>query len=107
MNALEILEESDGPGQLALRIMRVNDAGECVAGQEARTCPRGRLLVGVSLDDKGPRSPMVWRTERHIGWRFVRWLPAATDTTGAALTLFEVKDCEAADAVDVLDHREL
>jgi hypothetical protein len=100
LNAMEILEEGDGPGPLSLRIIRVNDAGECATGREAATCPRGRLLIAVATQDAGPHNPAVWRTERHIGWSFVRWLEPRKDASGAELSLFEAKDCEAAPEIE-------
>lgn len=95
LNAMEILDESDGPGPLNLRIIRVSDVGSCATGREAQTCPRGRLLIAVAHDDNGPRQPVVWRTERHVAWRFVRWLAPQKDKAGADLAVFEATDCEA------------
>lgn len=105
LSRLEILQDKgeDQPGLLPVRVMRVQDSGECDPFHERNSCPHGELLLVVSAPGEGPRDAVAWRTPRRIGWDFVKWLESGKiDPANSELgeVWFQVRDCEAPPEVE-------
>ena len=102
---LELLVDETLISGLNIRIFRAGELKECGSGQEASTCPRSQLLIVASFPGGGPGQPVLWRTDRRIGWGFVSQieLGGADDISPSGdfgTIRVEVKACEAPPAVE-------
>src|SRR5579872_4169591 len=97
LSTLEILDEEKLASGLVVRLFRTTYSGECDPHREAQTCPRSQLILILSLPEGGTESPVLWRTNRLIGWGLVRrFEQESTNATANGLEIkIEVKVCEA------------
>ena len=85
LNNFSVLVESGKGDELSIRLIKVQDQGECDGSPQ--TCPKSTVYAAISELGEYPEQRLYQLPKKH-NWRFVRWIkPAKSETESAELEL--------------------
>jgi len=74
LNNFEIMAESGKGDELSIRLLKVQDQGECDGSP--RSCPKSSVYAAVSELGEYPEQRLFQLPKMH-NWRFARWIKRA------------------------------
>jgi hypothetical protein len=81
LNNFEIMTESGKGDELSIRLMKVQDQGECDGSPQS--CPKSAVYAAVSELGEYPEQKLYQLPKMH-NWRFVRWIKQAKSASETA-----------------------
>ena len=97
---IRVIYDFEEAGAFVIRVFQTTDPGECGSTAEAQTCPHSQLWILVGWNGIGIREPILWRTERRIGWEVDELKHLGVDLNGFDRTTISGTVCEASPDVE-------